>query len=349
MQITVKKRAMIFSGTSNPELSSEIANHLGMRLGEVEVSRFASGEVYVRFHESVRGTDAFVVQSHCHPVNEMIMEQLFMIDALKRASAKRINAVIPFYGYSRQDRKSLAREPISARLVMDLLAAAGADRVLTVDLHSGQTQGFFDGPVDHLTALPILSHYVEYKYPDNLVVVAPDAGRAGHAAKFARHLRAPIAVMNKSRRADVHNVSQYGGLLGDVEGRLCLVVDDMIDTAGTLCGGVVELMNQGAAGVIAVATHGIFSGGAMQRIQESPLTEVIVTNTLPAGADARLDKITVLSIAPILASTIKAVFEDESVSEIFQGEHLEAIPPERHPGSFMGGPPPSADPPKTPS
>jgi ribose-phosphate pyrophosphokinase len=329
MQISVKKRAMIFSGTSNPDLAEEIAVHLGMRLGEVEVSRFASGEVYVRFHESVRGTDAFVVQSHCHPVNEMIMEQLFMIDALKRASAKRINAVIPFYGYSRQDRKSLAREPISARVVMDLLAAVGADRVLTVDLHSGQTQGFFDGPVDHLTALPILSKYVELNYPDNLVVVAPDAGRAGHAAKFARHLRADIAVMNKSRRTDVRNVSQTAGLIGDVEGKICLVVDDMIDTAGTLCGGVVELMNHGAKEVIAVATHGIFSGEAMKRIEDSPLKEVIVTNSLPSGLEAQSDKITVLSIATILASTIKAVFEDESVSEIFQGEHLEAIPPER--------------------
>jgi ribose-phosphate pyrophosphokinase len=329
MELLVKKRAMIFSGTSNPQLAKEIAADLGVRLGDVEVSRFASGEVYVRYHESVRGTDAFVLQSHSHPVNEMIMEQLCMIDALKRASAKRINAVIPFYGYSRQDRKSLAREPISARLVMDLLAAAGADRVLTVDLHSGQTQGFFDGPVDHLTALPILSHYVEKKYPDNLVVVAPDAGRAGHAAKFARHLHAPIAVMHKSRRPDVRNLSQTVGVLGDVTGKRCLVVDDMIDTAGTLCGSVEELLNQGAESVIAVATHGIFSPPAMERIEESPLTEVIVTNTLPVGSQTMSEKITVLSIASILASTIKAVFEDESVSEIFQGEHLEAIPPER--------------------
>ncbi|MGQ0679659.1 MAG: ribose-phosphate diphosphokinase [Actinomycetota bacterium] len=333
MQVSVNKRAMIFSGTSNPELATEIATDLGMRLGKVDVSRFASGEVYVRFQESVRGTDAFVVQSHCHPVNEMIMEQLFMIDALKRASAKRINAVIPFYGYSRQDRKSLAREPISARLVMDLLEAAGADRVLTVDLHSGQTQGFFNGPVDHLTALPILSQYVEDRYPDNLVVVAPDAGRAGHAAKFARHLHAPMAVMNKSRRPDVRNFSTTGGVLGDVTGKMCLVVDDMIDTAGTLCGGVNELLTQGAASVIAVATHGIFSDPAMERLENSPLKEVIVTNSLPVPRYDRLPgKVTVLSIAPILASTIKAVFEDESVSEIFQGEHLEAIPPERRAG-----------------
>lgn len=335
MQIAVKKRAMIFSGTSNPELAEEISVELGMRLGEVDVNRFASGEIYVRFHESVRGTDAFVVQSHCDPVNEMIMEQLLMIDALKRASAKRINAVIPFFGYSRQDRKSLAREPISARLVMDLLAAAGADRVLTVDLHSGQTQGFFDGPVDHLTALPILSEYVETNFnDDDLVIVAPDAGRAGHAAKFARHLKADIAVMNKSRNPDVRNVSTTSGLLGDVKGKRCVVVDDMIDTAGTLCGGVMELMERGAKDVIAVATHGIFSGPAMERIEQSPLAQVVVTNSLPAGLEAKSDKITVLSIAPIIASTIKAVFEDESVSEIFRGEHLEAIPPERSQGNF---------------
>lgn len=330
MEIGVKKRAMIFSGNSNPELAEEIAAHLGMRLGDVEISRFASGEIYVRFHESTRGADAFVIQSHAEPVNEMIMEQLLMIDALKRASAKRINAVIPFYGYSRQDRKSLAREPISARLLMDLLTAAGADRVLSVDLHSGQTQGFFDGPVDHLTALPILAQYVQEKYPEDLVVVAPDAGRAGHAAKYSRHLNnAPIAVMQKTRRADVRNVSQSGGLIGEVEGKRCLIVDDMIDTAGTLTNGVNELIEQGATEVIAAATHGLFSPPAMMRLEQSALKEVIVTNTLSLGPDKRIDKLTVLSIAPIVASTIKAVFEDESVSEIFQGEHLEAIPPER--------------------
>ncbi|MGI8427110.1 MAG: ribose-phosphate diphosphokinase [Actinomycetota bacterium] len=330
MEYAVKKRAMIFSGSSNIELSEKIADQLGMRLGPVELGRFASGENYVRFQESCRGSDAFVIQSHSPPVNEMIMEQLLMIDALKRASAKRINAVVPFYGYSRQDRKSLAREPISARLVMDLLAAAGADRVLTVDLHSGQTQGFFDGPVDHLTALPILSAYVESKYKDNLVVVAPDAGRAGHANKYARHLNAPIAVMSKNRRADIRNVSESGGLIGEVSGSRCLIVDDMIDTAGTLCNAVNELMDQGALEVIAAATHGIFSPPAMERLQAAPLSEIIVTDSIPLSSEKRLGKITVLSIAPILASTIKAVFVDESVSEIFQGENMESIPPERH-------------------
>ena len=329
MEIGVKKRAMIFSGTSNFELAEEIAAHLGMRLGEVDISRFASGEVYVRFHESTRGADAFVIQSHCYPVNDMIMEQLVMIDALKRASAKRINAVIPFYGYARQDRKSLAREPISARLVADLLTAAGADRVLTVDLHSGQIQGFFDGPVDHLTALPILAQYVDEKWNENLVVVAPDAGRAKHATKYAYHLRTPIAVMQKARRADIRNVSEVLNVVGEVEGKRCLLVDDMIDTAGTLTNAVDALIAKGATEVIAAATHGVFSPPALERLEASPLAEVIVTNTLPLTVEQQLDKITVLSIAPTFAHAIKAVFEDESVSEIFQGEHLEAIPPER--------------------
>ncbi|HLF69479.1 MAG TPA: ribose-phosphate diphosphokinase [Actinomycetota bacterium] len=327
MEIGVKKRAMLYSGSSNPGLAEEIADHLGMRLGEVDLSRFASGEVYVRFHDSTRGADVFVIQSHCEPVNDMIMEQLIMIDALKRASAKRINVVIPFYGYARQDRKSLAREPISARLVADLLRVAGADRILTVDLHSGQIQGFFDGPVDHLTALPILAQYVSERYNENLVVVAPDAGRARHASKYAHHLRAPIAVMQKSRRADIRNSSSVLNVVGEVEGRRCLIVDDMIDTAGTLTNAVAALLDQGATDVVAAATHGVFSPPAFERIESSALKEVIVTNTLPQTR--RSDKITVLSIAPIVAATVKAVFEDESVSEIFQGEHLEAIPPER--------------------
>ena len=327
MEISIKKRAMLFSGTSNPKLAEEIAAHLGMKLGEVEIERFASSEIYVRFKESVRGSDCFVIQSHGTPANEMIMEQLVMIDALKRASAKRINAVIPFYGYARQDRKALAREPISARLIADLLSVAGADRVLSVDLHTGQIQGFFDVPVDHFTALPILAEYVAENYPDNVVVVAPDAGRARLAEKYAHHLHAPIAVMHKTRRADVRNVAHSMGLIGDVKGKLCLIVEDMVDTGGTLTDAVRQLVDQGAEQVIAAATHGIFSDPAAKRIADSPIKELIVTNTLsiPGG----LDKVTVLSIAPVLAASIKAVFEDESVSEIFQGEHLEAIPPER--------------------
>jgi ribose-phosphate pyrophosphokinase len=327
MEISIKKRAMIFSGTSNPELAKDVADHLGMRLEEVEITRFASSEVKVRFPHSVRGTDAFVIQSHAAPVNESIMEQLIMIDALKRASAKRINAVIPFYGYARQDRKALAREPITARLLADFLTVAGADRVLSVDLHTGQLQGFFDMPVDHLTAVPLIADYIKEKYADNLVVVTPDANGATLAAKYAHHLDTPYAVLEKRRIADAPNVSETVGLVGEVEGRRCLVVDDMIDTAGTLVGGAKLLLERGASEVLACATHAIFSPPALDRLRDSPIVEVVVTNTLPIQ-EPRQEKITVLSIAPLLASTIKAVFEDESVSEIFRGEHLDYIPPE---------------------
>lgn len=327
MEITIKKRAMIFSGSSSPELSREIADHLGMRLEEVDITKFASSEVKVRFPHSVRGTDAFVIQTHCAPVNEMIMEQLIMIDALKRASAKRINAVIPFYGYARQDRKALAREPITARLLADLLTVAGTDRVLTVDLHTGQLQGFFDFPVDHLTAVPLVADYVKEKYEDNMVVVAPDANGAKLAAKYAHHLDAPYAVLEKRRMADKPNVVEHVGLVGEVEGRRAVVVDDLIDTAATLVGGAKLLLERGASEIIAVATHGVFSDPALERLEDSPITEVVVTNTLPIP-EGDSEKIKVLSIAPLLASTIKAVFEDESVSEIFRGEHLDYIPPE---------------------
>ena len=328
MEISTKKRAMIFSGTSNPELAHEIADHLGMRLGRVEVSRFASGDIYARYLESVRGADCFVIQSHSNPVNEMIMEQLVMIDALKRASAKRVNAVVPFYGYSRQDRKALAREPISARLVANLLQVAGADRVLSVDLHTGQIQGFFDVPVDHLTALPILAEYVGRKYPDELVVVAPDAGGVHLAEKFAHHLRAPVAFMQKRRRPDLRNVSETFDLIGEVEGARCLIVDDMIDTGGTVANAVDLLLSRGATSVVVAASHGVFSNNALERLQAAGCEELIVTNSIPISPERHIPKLTVLSIAPIVAATIKAVFEDESVSEIFQGENQEYIPPD---------------------
>jgi ribose-phosphate pyrophosphokinase len=329
MEIGIKKRATLYSGTSNLPLAREIADHLGMALGEVALNRFASGEIYVRFEESARGTDAFVIQTHCAPVNEMIMEQLLMIDALKRASAKRINAVIPFFGYARQDRKSLAREPISARLVADLLTSAGADRVLSVDLHSGQIQGFFDIPVDHLTALPILAEYVDENHRHNLVVVAPDAGRVRVAEKYSLHLDAPLALMRKRRLPEGKGAAaaEVLDVVGDVVGKRCLVVDDMIDTAGTLIAAVNHLKVMGASEVICAATHAVFSGEAIKRIQDSPLSQVIVTNSLPLP-DPLPSKVKVVSIAPIVASTIKAVFQDESVSEIFQGENQEAIPPE---------------------
>jgi ribose-phosphate pyrophosphokinase len=328
MEISIKKRATMFSGTSNPELAKDVADHLGMVLEEVEITRFESSEVKVRFPHSVRGTDAFVIQSHAAPVNEMIMEQLIMIDALKRASAKRINAVIPFFGYGQQDRKAVAREPISARLLANLLEVAGADRVLSVDLHTGQIQGFFNIPVDHLTALPLLADYVTEKYGRDLVVVAPDAGGARQADKYAHHIGArDVAFAQKRRRADEPNVTETIGLVGDVAGRRCVIVDELIDTAGSLIGCLEFLLDRGATEVIAAATHPRFSGRAIERLRESAFKEVIVTNTLPIES-GKPEKITVLSIAPLVASTIKAVFEDESVSEIFRGEHLDFIPPE---------------------
>jgi ribose-phosphate pyrophosphokinase len=328
MEISTKQRAMIFSGSSIPDLAHEIADHLGMRLGRVELSRFASGDIYARYLESVRGADCFVIQSHCAPVNEMIMEQLVMVDALKRASATRINAVIPFYGYSRQDRKALAREPISARLLANLLQVAGVDRVLSVDLHTGQIQGFFDVPVDHLTALPILAEYVGRTYPDELVVVAPDAGGVHLAEKFAHHLRAPVAFMQKRRRPDLRNVSETFDIVGEVEGMRCLIVDDMIDTGGTVANAVRLLLSRGATSVVVAATHGVFSGNALKRLEACGLEELIVTNSLPVPPERHIPQLTVLSIGPIVAATIKAVFEDQSVSEIFQGENQEYIPPD---------------------
>jgi ribose-phosphate pyrophosphokinase len=282
----------------------------------------------VRFNESVRGSDAFVIQTHVDPVNEAIMEQLIMIDALKRASAKRINAVIPFFGYGQQDRKAVAREPISARLLANLLEVAGADRVLSVDLHTGQIQGFFNIPVDHLTALPLLADYITEKYGRDLVVVAPDAGGARQADKYAHHIGArDVAFAQKRRRADEPNVTETIGLVGDVAGRRCVIVDELIDTAGSLIGCLDFLLDRGATEVIAAATHPRFSGRAIERLRDSAFQEVIVTNTLPIE-HGKPEKITVLSIAPLVASTIKAVFEVESVSEIFRGEHLDFIPPE---------------------
>ncbi|MFY9586308.1 MAG: ribose-phosphate diphosphokinase [Actinomycetota bacterium] len=320
LEIGTKKRLVFAAGRSNSELADEIAKNLGITCAEVEIADFANGEIYFRFEENVRGADVFVFQSHSDPINKMIMEQLIMIDAAKRASAKRISAVIPFYGYSRQDKKTRGREPITSRLVADLLTVAGADRVLTVDLHTSQIQGFFDKPVDHLTALPLLADYLGGKYED-LVVVSPDAGRVRVAEKFAGRLHAPLAILHKRRRPDQRNVSETLEVVGEVRGRRCILVDDMIDTAGTITGGAQVLMDFGAEEVYACATHGILSDPAIDRIKNAPLKEVVLTNTLPIPQDRRIDSITVLSIAPIIASTVQAVFSDESVSEIFHGEN----------------------------
>ena len=322
MEIVTKKHMMLFSGTAHPELSQEIAAHLDVPLSEIEIRRFASSEVYVRADRSVRGADVFVIQTHSAPVNESIMEQLVMIDAMKRASAKRITAVIPYYGYSRQDKKTLSREPISAKLVADMLSTAGADRVVSVDLHSGQIQGFFDFPFDHLTAMPLLEDYflLELELSD-IVVVAPDAGRVKVAERLQDHLHAEIAYINKRRsRHEAHKIESID-VVGEVEGRACVLVDDMIDTGGTMVRGAQALADAGAGEIYIGATHGLFSGKAVQALEEAPIKEVVTTNTVPIPDEKRFGKLTILSIAPIIADALRAVFEDTSVSEIFHGEN----------------------------
>jgi ribose-phosphate pyrophosphokinase len=316
-----RRRLMLFSGRCNAELAHEVATHLGIQCAAVDLVDFASGEVYVRFPESVRGTDAFVFQGHAAPINERIMEQALMIDALKRASAKRISAVVPFYGYARQDKKGRSREPIAARLVADILGVAGADRIITMDLHSGQIQGFFDGPVDHLTALPPLARYISEHHSEEIVVVSPDAGRVKTAEKFAARLHAPLAILHKRRTTKERNVVQVREVVGEVRGKHCVMIDDMIDTAGTIVQGAEALVAAGAARVTAAATHPVFSDPAIDRLKNSVVDEIVVTNTLPIPPEKRLDKIIVLSIADILADAIRAVFDDESVSELFAGEN----------------------------
>jgi ribose-phosphate pyrophosphokinase len=323
-EIVNRKRMMVFSGTCHPSLSEEIATNLGIELSEAKVSRFASGEIYVRSMDSARGSDAFVIQTHATPINETIMEQLVMIDALKRASAKRITAVIPYYGYSRQDKKSLSREPISAKLVADLLSVAGANRVVSVDLHSGQIQGFFNFPVDHLTARPVLAAYLqeELHLPEDIVIVAPDAGRVKMAELLREDLHADLAFLYKRRSRYEHHKIERVAVVGEVGGRACVLVDDMIDTAGTMTEGAKALAAEGAQEIYVVATHAVLSGKAVQKLAEAPIKETIVTNTLPIPEEKLAvlgDRLTVLSIAPLLGSALKAVFEDESVSEIFHG------------------------------
>jgi len=322
MEIITKKRLMLYSGTIHPTLAHEIADNLGIPVSVGQLRRFASGEIYFRAEESVRGADVFVVQTHYEPVNEAIMEQLIMIDAMKRASAKRITAVVPYFGYSRQDRKALAREPISAKLVADLLMKAGADRIVSVDLHSGQIQGYVDGPFDHLTALPLLSSYLKDELGlsgDELVVVAPDAGRIKVAEKLREYLHADLAFMYKRRsRTDAHKIEEMT-VVGEVEGKACVLIEDMIDTGATLAKGVQALATMGAGSIYAAATHPIFSGKARQNLEESPLEQVIVTNTVPIPDDRQFGNLRVLSIAPLVASALRAVFEESSVSEIFGG------------------------------
>ena len=321
---TSEKRLVLIGGRSHPDLSEHVAKELGVELVETQAYDFANGEIFVRFEESVRGCDAFVLQSHTEPINKWIMEQLLMVDALKRASAKRITVVMPFYGYARQDKKHRGREPISARLIADLFRTAGADRLMAVDLHTAQIQGFFDGPVDHLFALPLLVKYVAETVEDRdlITVVSPDAGRVRVAERWTDLLGAPLAIIHKRRDPDVPNEATVNEVVGDVAGRVCVVIDDMIDTGGTIVKASELLFSQGAKDVIVAATHGILSGPAIERFNNSRVREVIITDTLPIPDDRRFDKLTVLPVAPLIARAIQEVFTDGSVTSMFEGSRV---------------------------
>ncbi|WP_430331440.1 ribose-phosphate diphosphokinase [Rhodococcus sp. ACT016] len=317
----VQKNLMLFSGRAHPELAEQVAKELDIKITPQTARDFANGEIFVRFEESVRGSDAFVLQSFPAPLNQWLVEQLIMIDALKRGSAKRITAILPFYPYARQDKKHRGREPISARLIADLLKTAGADRIITVDLHTDQIQGFFDGPVDHMHALGQLADYVRDNYgTENICVVSPDAGRVKVAEKWADALDgAPLAFVHKTRDPLVPNQVKSNRVVGDVSGRTCVLIDDMIDTGGTIAGAVEVLKNSGAGDVIIATTHGVFSDPAAERLANCGAKEVIATNTLPIPEEKRFPTLTVLSIAPLLARTIQEVFENGSVTSLFNG------------------------------
>ena len=319
---TTEKRLMLFSGDGYPDLAERIADRLDIELGGVDLRRFSGGEMYARYLDSVRGADVFIVQSLGQPVNRNLMQLLIMIDAAKRASAKRITAVIPWFAYSRQDRKTKPREPITARLIANMIQVAGAERVMTMDLHVGQIEGFFSFPVDHLTAMhTFVDHFVEegFRDADDAVVVAPDTGEVKVAKRLADHLGLPWAIVNKMRRAAQE--SEVTHVIGDVAGKRVLMIDDLIDTAGTLCNAAERLIDEGATEVYACATHGVFSGPAYERIDASPIKEVVVADTLPLKEDEPRSKIRSLTIAPSLASTIRNVFTDDSVSAVFMGEN----------------------------
>jgi ribose-phosphate pyrophosphokinase len=321
MELVTKKKLLLYSGGSHPELAAEIASHLKVDLGDANLRTFANGEMHCRFNESVRGADVFIIQTHCGPVNDSIMQQLIMLDAAKRASAKRITAVCPYYGYSRQDRKAEGREPITAKLVADMLTQAGADRMVSVDLHSGQIQGFFDKPVDHLIAMPVLVDYLHEHAGSDVVVVSPDAGRVKVAERFSQQLGADLAFVNKTRPKGLANTVTARDVIGNVEGRRCVIIDDMIDTASTIVAAADILIEHGATDVWAMATHGVLSDPATDRLKNSRISRVVITNTLPLPPEKAIDKIEVLSVARIIADAIDAVFEDTSVSDFFGGNN----------------------------
>lgn len=325
MELVTKKRLTIVSGTVNRELAEEVAERLGQGLGPVQIAEFANGELHCKYGESIRGADLFIFGSHSSnadmSVNDAIMEHMILVDAAKRASAKRITVVAPFYGYGRQDRKAEGREPITAKLLANMFEVAGAKRIVSVDLHSGQIQGFFDGPVDHLTAMPVLVNWMAENLPDDLVVVSPDAGRVKVAERYANQLHADLAIVHKRRVKGAKNKVEAKEVVGEVEGRTCVLIDDMIDTAGTIVAAADQLTERGAAAVYCAATHGVFSGPAIDRLKNSTIEKVVITNTLPLPPEKRIDKIEVLSAAGIIADAIDAVFEDSSVSEIFDGQN----------------------------
>jgi ribose-phosphate pyrophosphokinase len=314
------KRLVLVSGRAHPQLATDIADELGSELVPTDARTFANGEIYARFGDSVRGSDAFVIQSHTSPINEWLMEQLIMVDALKRASAKRITVVAPFYPYARQDKKGRGREPISARLIADLFKVAGADRIMSIDLHAAQIQGFFDGPVDHLFAMPVLlKHVRETMDISTLTVVSPDMGRVRVADIWSDKLGAPLAIIHKRRDPMVANQVSVHEIVGEVKGRVCLLVDDMIDSGRTIVKAAEALHAAGALGVVVAATHAVFSDPAVELLQSKAITSVVVTDTLPVPENKRFPTLTVLPIAPLLARAIRAVFEDDSVTSMFDG------------------------------
>jgi ribose-phosphate pyrophosphokinase len=322
MELVTKKTLRLYAGRSHPTLAADIAKRLGVPLGEANVRNFPNGETHCQLGENIRGADVFIIQTHCGSVNDSIMEQLIMIDAAKRASAKRITAVCPLYGYARQDRKAENRVPISAKLVADMLTVAGADRMVSIDLHSGQIQGFFDQPVDHLTAMPVLLDYLQRECDDDVVVVSPDAGRVKVAERYSQHIGADLAFVHKRHIKGSSDEVEARGVIGDVDGRRCVIIDDRIDTAGTIVAAADILTDHGATEVWAMATHAILADPAVDRLKNSVISRVVVTDTVPITDDKQLDKIEVLSVANIIGDAIDAIFEDKSVSELFGGENL---------------------------
>ena len=318
-----KKKMLLFSGSSNIELAEKVSNHLGTEIAEVEAKEFASGELYIKIGESVRGADCFVMQSHSGDINKTIMEQLLLVDALKRASAKRITAVLPFYPYSRQDKKALPREPISARLIGDLFVASGVDRLVSIDLHTQQIQGFIDEPFDHLTAVPLSVDYFKDKLDGPISVISPDAGGVKRATTFAKHLEAYVGFVHKKRDPKIHNEVQSFTVIGEVEDRNIIIVDDIIDTGGTIAAASRIIEQKGVRSINVAATHGIFSDGSVEKLKDTPIDRIVTTDTLVQNGNAEaIGKVEVLSVSPIIANALTSIFTDDSVSALFMGENV---------------------------